>query len=89
MIIGIYIAKAAFNISEILRYYKAQTLLLVKIARAQGVDEKEIDRVLSVLQPKEGVYPAFTEDYLPIRKLDTQDSDGAHFPHSQKPDVKN
>lgn len=66
-IICIVITRLIFSIPSILRYYKVQTLLLIKIARAKGVSDKEIDDVLDLFNRKEKseVFPEFT-----IRKLD-------------------
>lgn len=69
LVLGIFITRAVFSIPKILKYYKMQTVLLAKIARANGVNETEISKIISVLEPESGT--VFPED-LPIRKLDSK-----------------
>ena len=51
-ILSIIVTRAIFSIPKILRYNKAQTLLLIKIARQQGVTEQELDTIIDVVEPK-------------------------------------
>ena len=51
-ILSILITRAIFSIPKILRYNKAQTLLLIKIARQQGVSERELEIIIDVVEPK-------------------------------------
>lgn len=65
-IILIFVTRAIFSIPTILKYYKANTLLLVKIARQHGVNQEEIDEALDVIEEREG---KFTSNYN-LRDID-------------------
>lgn len=59
-VVCIFITRAIFSIPTILRYYKANVLLNIKIARALGVPEIELDDIKDIVDPRQGKY---TKDY--------------------------
>jgi len=70
-VIGIIITRAIFSIPTFLKHQKMQTLLLIKIAKAQGVSEKEIEIISEILEPDPTKISSVTEgkSILKIDKL--------------------
>lgn len=68
LLISIVITRAVFSISRFLKYQKAQTMLLLKIARRQGVAEADIENVVELLDPTPDRYPLRSD--FNIRQLD-------------------
>jgi hypothetical protein len=55
-LIAVFITRAVFSIGTIVKNLKAQTLLLLSMANAQGVDKKIIDKAMVMTEvyfPKE------------------------------------
>lgn len=60
LVLGAIITRLIFSIPTILKYYKANTLLLIKIAKQQGVPEEDIQDAINIIKTKEG---NFINDY--------------------------
>lgn len=60
LVVGAFITRLVFSIPTILKYYKANTLLLIKIAKQQGVPEEDIQDAINIIKAKEG---NFINDY--------------------------
>lgn len=52
-LICVFITRAIFSIPKFLKYQRAQTLALIKIARANGVTEEEIKIIMEIVEPDE------------------------------------
>jgi len=50
-LIGALLTRLVFSIPKFLKYQKANTLLLIKIARQKGVAENELDLILEIIEP--------------------------------------
>lgn len=70
-LICVAITRAIFSIPAFLKYQKANTVLLMKIARAQGVPEDEIQLVSNFIQTNPKA-PVHVNDDYSIHLLDNQ-----------------
>lgn len=61
-LIGAFLTRLVFSISTFLKYQKAKTLLLIKIARKNGVSEKELDAILAITDPNIGEFTHLVND---------------------------
>jgi hypothetical protein len=50
-IIGVYVTRAVFSISTIVKQQKAQTILLMRIARNNGLTDEEFKNVKEIIEP--------------------------------------
>lgn len=57
-VIGIVITRAIFSIPLLLKYQKANLLLLTKIAKQKGVSDEDIEDAIDIVNPRLGIYTA-------------------------------